>query len=108
MILDQRIAIKRPVVASQTTYGGDTAGTPTDIGSFWAAVQYGQGREFARAQQLWAETQIVFTMRRQPGLGEIVPKDYVEWNSKTWDITGVLGQGTREPYWIIAAKDHAE
>lgn len=108
MTLDQRIVIKRPVVASVNTYGGDEAGTPTTIGTFWAGVQYGQGREYARAAQLWAETTIVFEMRRQPGLTEIKAKDYVEWNSKTWDVTGVLGQGTREPYWYLAAKDHTE
>jgi head-tail adaptor len=108
MSIDQRIVLKRPVVASQDTYGGDVAGTPITIGTFWSEVVYQGGREFARAQQQWAETTMVFRIRRQPGLSyEVVPKDYVEWNNKTWDVTGMLGQGTRDAFWLIGAKDHA-
>jgi head-tail adaptor len=106
--LDQRITIYRPVASSQDTYGGDVIGNPMNLGTFWAGVQYGAGREFARAQQLWAETAIVFELRRQAELTEIKAKDYIEWNGKTWDIQGVLNQGTREPYWFLAAKDHTE
>jgi head-tail adaptor len=106
--LDQRIIIYVRTVASQDTYGGDVEGTPTTLGTFWAGVQYGAGREFVRVQQIWAETAIVFVLRRQPELSEIKAKDYVTWNGKTWDVTGVLGQGTREPYWYLAAKDHTE
>jgi SPP1 family predicted phage head-tail adaptor len=100
---DQRVVFKRDTAASQNTYGEDVLTTET-LGTFWAHVQYGSGREFHTAHQRWAETTVAFEIRRQPGV-TIVAKDYAEWNSKTWDILGVLNIGTRQDCWLIAAKD---
>lgn len=101
--MDQRVQFIRATVTGQDDIGADELGTPSTVGTFWSNVQYGAGREFQIASQRWAETQIVFKIRRQPGVS-ILQTDDAIWDDKVWDIVGVSGIGTRDNFWTIAAK----
>lgn len=105
--LDQRVTFLRPTVSGRDAMGGDIAGSPTTVGTFWANVHYLSGREFDLASQRWGEARYVITIFRQPGV-TLAVTDYVEWNGQTLDIVDIAGQGTRDEYWLITAKDFLE
>lgn len=102
--LDQRVVFYRPT-ATRTSIGGETAGTPTTLGTRWASVAYLEGRELERARQLWGEVSYQIEIRRWPSV-TLVPKDYCTWRGRTLDIVHIAGQGTREDCVKIMAKDH--
>jgi head-tail adaptor len=105
--LDQRITVYAQNVTGQNAFGEDQEGDPTEVCSVWACVEYLQGRELDRATQRWAEARYRITMRRNPSI-EIKREHWIEWRDNELDILDVQGQGTRDAFWVITAKDHVE
>ncbi len=103
--LDARVQFTRRNVTGQDATGADELGTPTDLGTFWAKVEFIAGHELQDAGQRWAEARYKITIRRQPSL-ILQRDDTATWNSQALDVLDIRGPGTREPFWEIFAKDH--
>ena len=104
--LDQRIVVKAASVTSQNSYGEDVV-TVTTVGTFWASVGFVTGREPFMAGQRFAEAKYKIKLRRQPNV-ILQRAQSVEWNGQTLDVLDIQGPGTRQPDWLIIARDHVE
>jgi len=102
--LDQRIEFLRPVVTGQDSMGADILGSPISLRAVWAQVKSLDGRELQANAQRWAEARYKITIRRQPGL-ELLETDFITWRSRQLDMLDIRGQGTRDDFWTIIAKD---
>jgi head-tail adaptor len=105
--LDQRITIKRENRTGYDSFGQPVLGTPVDVASVWAEVIYLAGRELEAVQQTWAEARYKIRLRRQMEI-EINRAYWIDWQGDTLDILDVQGPRTRNPEWVIIAKDHVE
>lgn len=103
---DQRISVYAKNVIGQNSFGEDVLGPPILMLWTWASVDYLQGRELERVMQRWADARYKIRMRRNPV--EIKREHWIEWHDQRIDILDVGNMGTREPEWIILAKDHVE
>lgn len=100
--LDQRVTLQR---YAETPDGGggltrqwaNLAQTPT----VWAHVKAKSGREGLTEGRINATFVVVFTIRQRSDLFET---DRIIWNGETYNIRGILRQGSRVQYLQIEAE----
>lgn len=73
---------------------GDQTPTWTSLGTFWAAVEPLNGREYFIAAGTSAESTIRVLMRAQPGK-RFSPKDRVLFGDRVLDVNAVVNQDER-------------
>lgn len=83
--LDRRIVLQR-CTETQTDYG-ELIRTWSNLGTVWANVNFRGGSEGFEAEQLTANTQIIFTIRY---VSYLQPKDRIYYNSKYYDILNII------------------
>ena len=103
--LRQMITIQHRTVTGQDTFGQDTISwTLSTTGPVYAEAQEGQGREFYRAQQVWAETKVTFRIRYMPSVS-VVKADRVVWGTRTLDIIAGYDPTQRKQEYVLVCKE---
>jgi head-tail adaptor len=81
-----RITFKRAEVQADD-YGGEIE-VWVELGRRWAWTIYGTGRERREAAQLAAVLPATFNVPRDPLTRTIGPRDRIEFDGASWEITG--------------------
>ena len=89
--LRERVTIKQSD-GSQDSFGAET-GAMADVGTFWAAIEPLNGREFFEAQQEQSQVTTRIRIRHQGG---ITPQMVVVWGTRIYEIVSVINPEERD------------
>jgi SPP1 family predicted phage head-tail adaptor len=96
----QRVTIQRETQA-RDAHGGVTR-TWSDVGTRWASVQNGTGREFVRAKSVSPEMTHLVKMRYYNGL---TTKDRLTFKGRTLNIESIADRDERERYYELVCRE---
>lgn len=98
--LDQLIDIKRKTLASDGM-GGQTVTITNVAQNVWCKPRALSGKEVLKYDQMTASSMTAFVMRYRT---DVLPADYLVWNSENYNIRYIAPASERDLYIVIEAE----
>jgi head-tail adaptor len=105
--LRHQVTITERNVTGEDSYGQDTLGVPTTIGTFRCELTALRGRELETAQQTWGDARFKIRMRYPSGI-TIKREHTATIGSRAFDILDAEDPTGRRRELIIYAKEFTE